>query len=185
MEKIAWRESMNVSNYSGLNSSISEFYSRSKRENAKQTGSQLPSGQINTNFSLKLGGVSSRALSDGSNVTVYKSNSYSKENPLMKVVTTLADGSKTEEMVDPRTVDISNASENEMLAFNAYMVDQGKMDNSVYRTSFLQDESITGTRRNYLEIAKRLMEMQYNAGNVAGYVKYNKIYTTYSQLLKK
>ena len=62
-------------------------------------------------FNLKIGGLVSRALPDGSNVTVYKADSYTKDSPLLRVVTTSADGKESEQMIDPYKVDVTNATE--------------------------------------------------------------------------
>ena len=50
---------------------------------------------------LVMGGLSSRGLSDGGCVTVYKAEGYSSENPIIRVVIRAADGQKYEQFIDP------------------------------------------------------------------------------------
>ena len=93
--------------------------------------SEQNSGAVSSDagtFNLKLGGLASHALSDGSNVTVYKAESYTKESPFLRVVTTLADGTQSEQIIDPQKIDVSNATETEMMALNAYLIDEGKLE---------------------------------------------------------
>jgi hypothetical protein len=47
-------------------------------------------------YLLKIGGLVSRALDDGANVTIYKSDSYTDENPILRMVVTSADGNESE-----------------------------------------------------------------------------------------
>lgn len=136
-------------------------------------------------FNLKIGGLASRALPDGSNITVYKADSYTKDNPLLRVVTTSTDGKESEQIIDPQKVNISNATEKEMFALNSYLVDEGKLDNDVYNTGMFTDSSVSDTKKNFADIIKELMDMQYSANNLSGYAKYNKILSAYDFLEKK
>lgn len=148
---------------------------------------------FNGAYSLRMGGMVSRALSDGGNVTVYEADGYSSENPMVKVATTSVDGKEHEQFIDPRTVDISNATENEMLALNAYLVKEGKLDNSVYSSSVLSGAnlsnanvtSVMNLKKNFFSNVKEMMEMQYNAHNYAGYVQYKKVWDTYNLFMDR
>lgn len=104
---------------------------------------------------------------------------------LYRVVTTSADGKESEQIIDPSKVNISNATEKEMLALNSYLVDEGKLDNDVYKTGMFTDSSVSDTKKNFADIIKELMDMQYNANNLSGYAKYNKILSAYDFLEKK
>lgn len=72
---------------------------QSSRANASEKSS------YNGPYHLRMGGMVSRALSDGGNVTVYEADGYTSENPMVKVVTTSVDGQEHEQFIDPRTVD--------------------------------------------------------------------------------
>ncbi|WP_167957301.1 hypothetical protein [Anaerosporobacter faecicola] len=133
-------------------------------------------------FHLKMNGLASAALPDGTNITAYKSESYSKNDPMIKVVTTREDGSVDTHNIDPRKVDASHATSEEMFALNAYLVVEGKLDNSIYETDVNQYSKSSSERKNFMEIMKEYMLMQYEANNISGYVKYNKIYSTYKAL---
>ncbi len=164
------------------------------------TGGAAQSSRVNTTgkdtyngpFHLRMGGMVSRALSDGGNVTVYEADGYSAENPMVRVVTTSADGQEYEQIIDPRTVDVSKATENEMLALNAYLVREGKLDNSVYSSGVLSGAglsnadtlSVMNLKQNFFINVKEMMEMQYNAHNLAGYAKYRKLYDVYDLFMR-
>jgi hypothetical protein len=139
-------------------------------------------------YLLKIGGLVSRALDDGTNVTIYKSDSYTDENPILRMVVTSADGNESEQLIDPRTVDISNATDNEMLALNAYLVEIGKLDSSVYTSSVLAGTSVSKVdlssasnfKKNFLNNIKEMMIMQYNAHNLDGYAQCRNILGVYN-----
>ncbi len=144
-------------------------------------------------YHLRMGGMVSRALSDGGNVTVYEADGYTSENPMVKVVTTSADGQEHEQFIDPRTVDISKATENEMLALNAYLVKEGKLDGNVYSSSVLSGADLSDAdvsrvmnlKKNFFSNVKEMMEMQYNAHNFAGYAQYKKIWDVYDMFMSR
>ena len=144
-------------------------------------------------YHLRMGGMVSRALSDGGNVTVYEAEGYTAENPMVKVVTTAADGKEYEQFIDPRTVDVSKATENEMLALNAYLVKEGKLDNNVYSSSVLSGANLSNAdvsgvmnlKKNFFSNVKEMMEMQYNAHNLAGYAQYKKLWGVYDLFMSR
>lgn len=179
---------MNIGGYNNVNSTMRSGISGAGRQPVKRKNPVQNSVTTSTNagtFNLKIGGLASRALPDGSNVTVYKADSYTKESPFLRIVTTLADGTESEEIIDPQKVDISSATEKEMFALNAYLVDEGKLDHDVYKTGMFSDYGVSETKKNFADIIKDLMEMQYSANNLSGYAKYNKILSAYDFLEKK
>ncbi len=181
-----------------INSSLDMARTVVKKREANQIGKTVvqTNDNINSFYNgpayLRIGGLVSRALDKGANVTIYKSDSYTRENPMLRIVTTSADGEEKEQLIDPRTIDISNATQNEMLALNAYLVDQGKLDRSV-PTSILTGADITPTdlakasnfRSNFLDIAKEMMEMQYKAHNYSGYAIYSKMLGVYESFMER
>ena len=178
---------MNIGDLNTTNSAMRSGLTAVKRQTAKR---QNPVQNITAassyagTFNLKIGGLASRALPDGSNVTVYKADSYTKASPLLRVVTTSADGKESEQIIDPSKVNISNATEKEMFALNSYLVEEGKLDNDVYKTGMFTDNGLSDTRKNFADIIKELMNMQYNANNLSGYAKYSKILNAYDFLEK-
>lgn len=179
---------MNIGSLNTTNSIMRGGFAGTNRQSAKRNSpmqnSSVASSYAGT-FNLKIGGLASRALEDGSNITVYKSDSYTKDSPLLRVVTTSADGKESEQIIDPQKVNISNATEKEMFALNSYLVDEGKLDNDVYKTGMFTDSSVSDTKKNFADIIKELMDMQYSANNLSGYAKYNKILSAYDFLEKK
>lgn len=141
----------------------------------------LNSHKDSGNFSLKMGGEASHALAGGANVTVYKSDNYSEKNPLMRVIKTESDGRESQQIIDPRRVNPSSATDDEIFALNAFLVEQGKLDNSVYQTSILSPNHSTAPK-NFLSIVNEQMLMQKDANNFGGYAKYRQILDVYESL---
>lgn len=132
---------------------------------------------------LFIDGISSCGTADGTNVTVYQSDSYSSDNPELKIVTIYPDGSKIENMVDPRNIDPSNATEIEMLALHSYLVMEGKTDIDISHTGIVSGTGISETKTDYMKVMNKLMMMQYNAHNLKGYMEYGKILGVYHSFL--
>jgi hypothetical protein len=107
------------------------------------------------------------------------------------MVVTSADGNESEQLIDPRTVDISNATDNEMLALNAYLVEIGKLDSSVYTSSVLSGTSVSkvdlssasNLKNNFLNNLNDVMIMQYNAHNLDGYAQCRNILGVYNSFM--
>ena len=135
---------------------------------------------------LVMGGLSSRGLSDGGCVTVYKAEGYSSENSIMRVVTRAADGQEYEQFIDPAKVNPTSATENEMSALTAYLVEGKKLDSvsalgvgagAAKGTANVSNVS-TG-KKNFYALTEEMMKMQYHFHNFAGYALYKKILSVY------
>ena len=91
---------MNIGSLNATNSAMRSGMTGVNRQSAKRKNpvqnSTAASAYAGT-FNLKIGGLASRALPDGSNVTVYKADSYTKDSPMLRVVTTSADGKESED----------------------------------------------------------------------------------------
>lgn len=186
---------MNVNGLSGGSDILKTMIQKRGQNRSDKVATFQENSSINDTYSgpytLRMGGLVSRALDKGANVTIYKSDSYTTSNPILRVVTTSADGKENEQLIDPREVDITNATQNEMLALNAYLVDQGKLDNSVYATSIMQGSSVSDVdlssasnlKKNFLDVAKEMMEMQYKVHNFAMYAEYRKIFGVYNSFM--
>ena len=142
-------------------------------------------------FRLRMGGLSSMGLMSGANITVYKSDSYTEDNPILRIATISETGEENEYFLDPRKIDVTNASQCEIFALRTWLVDQGKMDSNVYaRDLFGADISPTDlsqaltVKKNYYDIAKEMMEMQYNAHNYSGYALYRGLLGAYDLFMK-
>lgn len=172
---------MNIGAINTIPSAMRSEMTRTNRQTTKKSDTVQNVAAVSTNsgnFNLKLGGLTSMAKPDGSNITVYKADSYTKDTPFLRVVTTDANGKETEQIIDPNEVNITNATEKEMFALNAYLADEGIVDSAVTLGTFT-DDSVTDTKKNFADILKDLRDMQYKAGNLAGYAKYNKYLSAY------
>ena len=173
---------MNIGGINTIPSAMRSGMTRANRQTAKKSDTMQNVTAVSTNsgnFNLKLGGMTSLAYPDGSNITVYKADSYTKDTPFLRVVTTDANGKETEQRIlDPKEVDMTNATDKEMLALNEYLVDEGVAD-SAYTLGIFTDDSATDTKKNFADILKELRDMQYKAGNLSGYAEYNKFLGAY------
>jgi hypothetical protein len=76
----------------------------------------------------------------------------------------------------------------QMLALNAYLVEIGKLDSSVYTSSVLAGTSVSKVdlssasnfKKNFLNNIKEMMIMQYNAHNLDGYAQCRNILGVYN-----
>ncbi len=117
-------------NVTGLNNGPYRVSDILSQKDSVRTGKESTDYQntFNVIHTLVMGGLSSRELSDGGCVTVYKAEGYSFENPIMRVVTKAADGQKFEQLIDPTKVNPTSATENEMFALIVYLVEEKKLD---------------------------------------------------------
>lgn len=143
-------------------------------------------------FTLVMGGLSSRGLSDGGCTTVYKADGYSAEHPVMRVVTRSADGQEYEQMIDPTKVNPASATRTEIDALTAYLVDEKKLDSAsamrVGAGAGMGTDTFSGAtmaKRNYYALAEEMMQMQYQCHNYAGYASYQKIAGAFAMFMGK
>ena len=142
----------------------------------------------NGEFLLRKGGLVSRALSDGSNVMIFKSDEYSTQNPVLKMSITDKNGKLSERLINANDINPKNASQNEMLALNAHLVEQGKIDD-IYTSSVLVGTDTSSVsleqsdiKRDFIASTRELMNMQKRAGNMEFYYKLEKILELYNTL---
>ena len=124
-------------------------------------------------------------LPDGSSASVYKAESYSAANPEYKVKYWSEDGEEKEYIVNPKEVDPENASYIEMLAYTTYAdvnryTQNGFNDFTIAANGVNQDitydaENID-TKYNFKSLVKEMMQLQYDANNLEGYLDYKKLF---------
>ena len=125
------------------------------------------------------------ALGDegNSSITVYKPKDFDPENPIYKVKIWDAEGNMTERMVDVTKVDVKNSDKADMFAYACYLADSGQYPEA--QDTFCRipisneqlgnvSDSFKAGKFNWLELAKSFMQMQYDAGNLKGYLDYKK-----------
>lgn len=117
-------------------------------------------------------------------ISVYKPKKFDPQNPIYKVKMWDADGNMTERMVDVSKVDVRNSDRADMFAYACYLTDSGQYPEA--QSTFCRvpgpggdpAENFSGFFRaekfNWLESARRFMQMQYDAGNLKGYLDFKK-----------
>lgn len=139
-----------------------------------------------TNFTLHISNeedgkaIGSMADQDSS-VTVYKTKDFDSANPVYKVKVWDAAGNVTERMVDISKVDPKNCDEIDMFAYSSHLADSGKCSNA--QRAFIGAKSNYGSsnsgsnlfgKENWVDVVKEMMQMQYDTGNLKGYLDYKK-----------
>ena len=118
-----------------------------------------------------------------SSVTVYKTKDFDPANPVYKVKIWDAAENVTERMVDISKVDPKNCDEIDMFAYSSHLTASGKCPSA--QRAFMgaksgNDSSNSGgslfDKENWIDIVKEMMQMQYHAGNLKGYLDYKQFW---------
>ena len=182
---------MNISSITNSN-----YYMGSNRavRNAKN---MISNGTLNTecvssNITLNFSGTeeSGNALTavgfpDGSSASVYKADNYNQANPEYRVRYWDKEGNYTDTNVAINSVEPSNASYLEMLAYTTYSDVQGMTSNAY--GNFLQaangvngdityDSNSINEKKDYISMVKEFMQLQYDCGNLVGYLSFKEFY---------
>lgn len=118
----------------------------------------------------------------GTSMTVYKPQGFDPANPVYKVKMWDASGKEQEFMVDISKVNPMDCNTIEMYAYSAHLSDSGECPDALERFLMAQAhyrDSIANygcknlfDRTNWLQVVKDVMQMQYKAGNLKGYLEY-------------
>lgn len=117
-----------------------------------------------------------------SSVTVYKTKDFHPENPVYKVKVWDVAGNVTERMVDISKIDPKNCDEIEMFAYSSHLTDTGECPNaqrSFMGAKYNHNSENSGSffgKENWMDIVGEIMQMQYDAGNMKGYLDYKKFW---------
>lgn len=118
-----------------------------------------------------------------SSVTVYKTKDFDAANPVYKVKIWDAAGNVTERLVDISKIDSRNCDEIEMFTYSSHLADSGKCPNA--QRAFMGAKSNRDSlnsggslfdKENWMDIAGEIMQMQYHAGNLKGYLDYKQFW---------
>lgn len=118
-------------------------------------------------------------LADGGSATVYKPADFDPDNPVYKVKIWDEAGNVMERMVDISKVDPRNCDEIDMFAYSSHLTVSGECPNAqstfmsadgYYRSSKSGADFLDKT--NWLNVIRDIMQMQYDAGNLKGYLNY-------------
>ena len=130
-------------------------------------------------------------VTENTSMTVYQPADFDPAHPIYKVKVWDANGNVTERMVDISKVDPSHCDTIDMYAYSAYLSKSGKCPDALERfmMAHAHHKDMSGKhgtdslfdKENWLEIIKDVMEMQYRAGNLKGYMEYKKFLQTLEQ----
>lgn len=123
-------------------------------------------------------------LADGGSVTVYKPKGFDPENPIYQVKIWDGAGNVTERTVDIAKVDFNHCDYIDGLAYASHLTDCGKCPEA--QSAFIRAQanphgegtvfdSITD-KMNWMGILKYAMQLQFDLGNMAGYIEYKKFW---------
>lgn len=134
---------------------------------------------ITLHISNETDGEAIGAMADyGSSVTVYRTKDFDPANPVYKVKIWDAEGNVTERRVDISKVDPGNCDMIDMFAYSSHLSASGECPNaqSAFIGSKPDYNGNSGgnlfTKVNWPEAVRNMMQMQYNAGNLEGYMHY-------------
>lgn len=123
-------------------------------------------------------------VTENTSMTVYQPKDFDPENPVYKVKVWDAKGNVTERMVDVSKVDPGNCDTVDMYAYSAHLSKSGKCPDALmkFMSAHAHHKDECGNygpdnlfdKEDWLEIVKRIMQMQYKAGNLKGYMDYKR-----------
>ena len=87
--------------------------------------------------------------------------------------------------INPETIDPRNATTEEILALNAYMLEKGTINEDLNFSAIFIDEPGVGQKFNFFEASQKYMQMQYDVGNLSAYYKYLKSLDALAEIINK
>ncbi len=113
----------------------------------------------------------------GVSIAVYKPQDFDESNPVYHVKTWDADGNMTERMVNISEIDPRHCDEIEMSAYTWYLSNSGKCPNAFmnFAGAKAYKQANPFEKTDWVSIIKDYMQMQYDAGNMKGYLDYKKL----------
>lgn len=122
---------------------------------------------------------------DGTSASVYRADNYNDADPEYRVRYWGKSGDYTDTIVRISDVDPENGSYLEMLAYAAYSDVQGYTSDAFgnflsaaggVNGDITYDESSVNVKNNFMNMVRDYMQMQYDTGNLAGYLSFKKFY---------
>lgn len=148
--------------------------------------SQMPGGAFVLHYFDNEEGERAVSASCGTDysVTVYEPKDFDSANPVYKVKAWDKDGNITERMVDISKVNPEDCDYIDMYAYSCYAESKGC---SSALSSFMgadADQYVSAgrtysdlfTAKDWVKAVRDMMQMQYDANNLAGYLDYKKFY---------
>lgn len=179
-----------IGNYNYGSNYIAANNAAQMRNRQKSTMGNVRSSQT-TNITLHYSGENGdKALTavgfpDGTSASVYKADNYNDANPEYRVRHWGKSGEYTDTYVRPNDVDPQNASYLEMLAYSTYSDVQGYTSGAFgnfltaaggVNADITYDEDNVNVKKNFMNMVKEFMQMQYDCNNLTGYLSYKKFY---------
>lgn len=129
--------------------------------------------------------LTSVGFHNGTSASVFKADNYTEENPQYLVKYWDEKGEIQEYTVNPKEVDPESASYIEMLAYSTYSDVQGYTTDAY--ANFMSaaggtsadieyDSTNINEKKNFKSMVQDFMQMQYDAGNISGYLSYKQFY---------
>jgi len=145
---------------------------------------------ISSNITLNYFGKNENALTcvgfpNGLSASVYKTDNYEQANPEYRVRYIDKEGNSIDTNVQINSVDPSNATYLEMLAYSTYSDIQGMTSNAYSNClqsangvngEIVYDSDSINTKKDYMSMVEEFMQLQYDCNNLAGYLSFKKFY---------
>lgn len=120
----------------------------------------------------------------GSSSAIYKPADFDSSNPVYHVKTWDADGNMTERTVDISKINSRNSDYVDMYTYSWHLNNSGQYPQAqlkfavanAYQQALLGSnyQAYMPTKTNWVNVVNSLMQTQYNAGNLQGYLDYSK-----------
>lgn len=178
-------ESFNYSsNYVGMNQAAQM---RNRQKPAVGNGESTRTSNITLHYTGSNGDTALTAVGfpDGTSASVYRADNYNDADPKYRVRYWSKSGDYTDTIVGINDVDPENGSYLEMLAYAAYSDVQGYTSDAFgnflsaagsVNGDITYDENSVNVKKNFTNMVRDYMQMQYDASNLAGYLSFKKFY---------
>lgn len=123
-------------------------------------------------------------VTGNTSMTVYQPHDFDPAHPVYRVKVWDSHGNVTERMVDISEVDPANCDTIDMYAYSAWLSKSGKcpdaLQNFMFAHAHHKDQGGSHgngslfDKEDWLKIVREVMEMQYRAGNLKGYMDYKR-----------
>lgn len=120
----------------------------------------------------------------GTSSAIYKPKDFDQSNPVYHVKTWDMDGNMTERMVDISKINYRNSDAVDMYTYSWHLNNSGQYPQAqlkfavanAYQQALLGNsyQACMPTKTNWVNVVNSLMQTQYNAGNLQGYLDYSK-----------
>ena len=105
--------------------------------------------------------------------------------PRYRYITTQHGKTISDVTINPETVDPRNATTEEMLALNVYLLEKGVIDEDMQILGSFSEYSGNGRKVNFYETSSEYMQMQYDVGNLSSYMIYRKSLDALAEIINK